>query len=103
MKARLLCALGAALALVIGITGAAPAEADAVVDIPDHDLRLCMTRHLGLRYQWYRNGKAIRKATKASYLLTPDDLGAAMTVKVTGRKAGYNARSSISVPVPVVA
>lgn len=48
MKARHLCALGAALALVIGTVGAAPALADQAVSIPDPDLRLCITRDLRL-------------------------------------------------------
>jgi hypothetical protein len=56
-----------------------------------------------LSYQWYRNGKAVRRATKASYPLTADNLGAAITVKVTGRKAGYTTRSSVSVPTAKVA
>ncbi len=42
-----------------------------------------------LTYQWYRNGKAISKATKSSYKLVKKDAKAVITVKVTGKKAGY--------------
>jgi flagellum-specific peptidoglycan hydrolase FlgJ len=42
-----------------------------------------------LTYQWYRNGKPIAKATKSSYKLVKKDKKATITVKVTGKKAGY--------------
>ncbi|MEA5118602.1 MAG: peptidoglycan-binding protein, partial [Propionicimonas sp.] len=42
-----------------------------------------------LGYQWYRDGKAIKNATKASYTLTKSDQGKRITVKVTGKKSGY--------------
>ena len=42
-----------------------------------------------LGYQWYRSGKAIAKATKASYKLTKSDAKKTITVKVTAKKAGY--------------
>lgn len=42
-----------------------------------------------LAYQWYRAGVAIPKATSKTYLLTAADVGASITVKVTGTKAGY--------------
>jgi hypothetical protein len=42
-----------------------------------------------LSYQWYRAGKKIAKATKASYTLKPADKGQRISVKVTGVKAGY--------------
>jgi len=42
-----------------------------------------------LSYQWYRNGKAIKKATHRMYQLTGADRGKSIVVKVTGRKAGY--------------
>jgi len=48
VKARNLCALGAALALAIGTVSADPAFADQAVSIPDPDLRLCITRGLQL-------------------------------------------------------
>jgi hypothetical protein len=40
-------------------------------------------------YQWLRDGKAITKATASSYLLTKDDVGARITVQVTGMATGY--------------
>lgn len=42
-----------------------------------------------LSYQWYASGKAIKGATKASYTLPKSLVGKALTVKVTGKKAGY--------------
>jgi hypothetical protein len=42
-----------------------------------------------LSYQWYRNGKAIAKATKVTYRLTAKDKGKRISVKVTAKKAGY--------------
>ncbi|MCL2788152.1 MAG: S8 family serine peptidase, partial [Micrococcales bacterium] len=38
-----------------------------------------------LSFQWYRNGKAIAKATKATYTVKATDKGAKLTVKVTGK------------------
>lgn len=42
-----------------------------------------------LAYQWFRSGTAISGATAATYTLTSYDVGKAMTVQVTGSKAGY--------------
>ncbi|RII42952.1 hypothetical protein DWB68_03990 [Galactobacter valiniphilus] len=42
-----------------------------------------------LSYQWLRNGKSIKGATKASYTLTRADKGKKISVKVTGKRAGY--------------
>jgi len=39
--------------------------------------------------QWLRDGAAISNATSLSYLLTPNDFGRSITVKVTGTKTGY--------------
>jgi hypothetical protein len=47
-------------------------------------------------YRWYRNGKAIKKATKSSYKLTKSDKGKRITVKVTVAKAGYGTRTLTS-------
>lgn len=44
---------------------------------------------VSLRYQWYRNGKAIPKATATSYRLAPEDYNASLMVAVTGSKLGY--------------
>jgi hypothetical protein len=49
-----------------------------------------------LSYQWLRNGKAIKKATKASYKLVKADKGKKITVKVTGKKSGYTTVSKVS-------
>ena len=40
-------------------------------------------------YQWYRSGKAIKSANKASYKIVKADKGKKISVKVTGMKAGY--------------
>ena len=49
-----------------------------------------------LSYQWLRNGTAIRGATKSSYTLTAGDAGTKVTVRVTGKKAGYLSVSKTS-------
>ncbi len=48
------------------------------------------------KVQWYRDGKAIRGATKTSYTLVRADRGARITVTVTGSKAGYAKASKTS-------
>jgi len=47
-------------------------------------------------YQWLRNGKPISGATKSTYTLVKADAGAKITVKTTGKKAGYTAVSKTS-------
>jgi hypothetical protein len=47
-------------------------------------------------YQWLRNGKAIKKATKSSYKLTKKDKGKRISVKVTGTRDGYTKASVTS-------
>ena len=42
-----------------------------------------------LAYQWMRDGKKISGATKSTYTLVPADRGKAISVKVTGSRAGY--------------
>ncbi|HMQ66421.1 MAG TPA: CHAP domain-containing protein [Arachnia sp.] len=49
-----------------------------------------------LSYQWRRDGAAIKGATKPTYTLTADDLGAKISVKVTGKKRGYTSVSKTS-------
>lgn len=44
---------------------------------------------VAVSYQWFRSGKAIKKATKSTYTLVAADRGKKITVKVTGKKAGY--------------
>lgn len=51
-----------------------------------------------LSYQWLRDGKAIAKATKSSYKLASADTGAQLSVKVTGKRAGYATASRTSAP-----
>jgi len=41
-------------------------------------------------YQWYSNGVAIKKATKATFVVTASLVGKDLTAIVTGTKAGYS-------------
>ncbi|WP_164478027.1 M1 family aminopeptidase [Nocardioides pantholopis] len=54
-------------------------------------------------YQWLRNGRPIAGATAASYRLGISDLGARITVAVTGTKAGYTAVTRTSAATATVA
>ena len=56
-----------------------------------------------LAIQWYRNGKAISKATKESYKLTKSDAGKVITVKVTASGKGLQTLGSTSAPTAKVA
>ncbi len=47
------------------------------------------TKGTKLSYQWFVNGKKIAKATKRTLVLTKAHRGKRITVKVTGKKAGY--------------
>ena len=49
-----------------------------------------------LSYQWLRSGKAIKGATKSTYKLAKADKGKKITVKVTGKRAGYTTKSATS-------
>ena len=49
-----------------------------------------------LRYRWYRDGKAISGASGASYQPMRDDLGASISVEVTGDRPGYTATGLLS-------
>lgn len=49
-----------------------------------------------LSYSWKRNGKAIKGATAATYVITAGDTGDKLSVKVTARKTGYYTASSTS-------
>lgn len=57
-----------------------------------------------LKYQWFRDGVAIPKATKAKYKLTLADADTDISVRVTGSNKGYAtvARLSAAVDVPKV-
>ena len=47
------------------------------------------TKGTKLSYQWLRNGKAISKATRATYKPVAADVGKNISLKVTGSKAGH--------------
>ncbi len=49
-----------------------------------------------LSYQWYANGKKISGATKATYKPGKAQIGKKITVKVTGKKSGYNTETKTS-------
>ena len=49
-----------------------------------------------LGYQWYADGQAVAGATQTSYTLPASMLNKAMSIKVTGSKAGYSTASSTS-------
>jgi hypothetical protein len=51
-----------------------------------------------LSYQWYRGGKKISKATQQVYTPGTSDLGKKLSVKVTGKLAGYNTVAKTSAP-----
>lgn len=53
-------------------------------------------------YQWYRNNKKIKQATRASYLPGTADKGKRLSVKVTGRQAGYATASRKSAKTAAV-
>ena len=57
---------------------------------------------VALSYQWYRSGQAIPGATLATYQLVGDDLGATLTVTVTGAKQGYATASETSAPTAAI-
>jgi hypothetical protein len=44
---------------------------------------------VSLSYQWYRSGKKISKVTQPVYTPGTSDLGKKLSVKVTGKLAGY--------------
>jgi hypothetical protein len=56
-----------------------------------------------LSYQWLRNGSPISDATGPQYVVSQWDLGNAITVQVTGTKAGYATAARTSAAVTVTA
>ncbi|HEY6891204.1 MAG TPA: fibronectin type III domain-containing protein [Solirubrobacter sp.] len=52
-------------------------------------------------YQWLVDGEPIKGATRASHVLTPDDLGKSLSVKITAKRVGYDAHELTSEPVVV--
>jgi hypothetical protein len=57
---------------------------------------------VGFAYQWYTDGSRIEGTTKATLDLTPELAGKAITVAVTGTKAGYITATTASVPTEKV-
>lgn len=51
-----------------------------------------------LRYQWLRNGRVIKGATKATYRVRRGDRRDLLTVRVTATKRGYNTERVIAWP-----
>jgi hypothetical protein len=49
-----------------------------------------------LSYQWLRDGKAIKGATKSTHTLTAGDRGHRISVRITGTKTGYTTTSKTS-------
>jgi hypothetical protein len=56
-----------------------------------------------LAYQWRRGGTAITGATAQTYKAVAADVGAALTVTVSGAKSGYTSVSKTSAATPAVA
>jgi hypothetical protein len=52
--------------------------------------------------RWYRSGKAISGATKATYKVTKADYKKAITVKVTASGSGYQTVTRTSLPTTKV-
>jgi hypothetical protein len=61
------------------------------------------TAGTALSYQWYAAGKPIKGATKSTFTLTSSQVSKAVTVKVTGEKAGYTTITKISAATKKVA
>ena len=54
-----------------------------------------------LNYQWLRNGKAIKAATKSSYKLAKADASKNVSVKITAKRHGYSTISKTSYTVKI--
>lgn len=52
-------------------------------------------------YRWYRNGKAIKGATKRAYKVKRADKGRKLTVRVTAGRSGHPAGTAVSRPVKI--
>jgi hypothetical protein len=55
-----------------------------------------------LSYQWYRGGKKIPGAVKATYKVSQADKGKKLKVKVTGKLDGFKATTQTSKPTEAV-
>jgi hypothetical protein len=51
-----------------------------------------------MKYQWFKNGAAIKYATKTTYRILPGDVGQSISVMVTQSIDGYNSASRMSPP-----
>ncbi len=56
---------------------------------------------VSLSYQWYRDGSAIKGATKSSYTPSASEVNAKLSVRVTGKLSGYDSLSRTSASVTV--
>lgn len=54
------------------------------------------TPKTSLSYQWQRNGKNIKGATKSSYKMLSADAGTKVTVRVTGKQNGFTTKTVTS-------
>ncbi|MGN0065987.1 MAG: hypothetical protein ACI379_17260 [Nocardioides sp.] len=54
-----------------------------------------------VKFQWLRNGKVIKGATKATYKVTAKDRRKKLTVRVTASKAGWTGARAVSKAVKV--
>lgn len=52
-------------------------------------------------YQWHRNGKPVKGATKSSFTLSAKDIGAKISVRATVTKPGYSSRAATAKAVSV--
>jgi len=57
---------------------------------------------VSLAYQWLRNGAPVKGAVGARYALEPADLGARISVRVTGTKVGHTSASATSAATAAV-
>ena len=58
---------------------------------------------VSLDYRWLRDGEAIPEASSSTYVLTEEDEGALISVRVTGSKDGYNSVRTLSAVTSSVA
>lgn len=62
------------------------------------------TKGTAFSFQWFRAGRAIAGAKTVDYKLTGEDEGLPLTVKVTGRLAGFTTKTTVSkatwIPLP---
>lgn len=90
---------------VTGVLGDAPvATTDVSISAPSNKVGATATltaptwgtTGVTTSYQWFRDATAITGATATTYKLAAADIGASVTVRATGTKAGYQPGSSTS-------